>query len=43
LSQAIEVKLGHVTDPGERLALLREVAALYESRLNEKPRRSSAI
>ncbi|HWP10151.1 MAG TPA: tetratricopeptide repeat protein [Polyangiaceae bacterium] len=38
LSQAIEVKLGHVTDPGERLGLLREVAALYESRLNEKPK-----
>jgi tetratricopeptide (TPR) repeat protein len=38
LSQAIEVKLGHVTDPGDRLGLLREVAALYETRLNEKPK-----
>jgi tetratricopeptide (TPR) repeat protein len=38
LSQAIEVRLGHVSDPGERLTLLRDVAALYESRLNEKPK-----
>ncbi|HYO94429.1 MAG TPA: tetratricopeptide repeat protein, partial [Polyangiaceae bacterium] len=36
LSSAIEVKLSHATDPDERLALLREVAALYETRLNEK-------
>src|SRR5688572_23533101 len=38
LSGAIEVKLGHLSDPGERLTLLREVASLYETRLNEKPR-----
>jgi tetratricopeptide (TPR) repeat protein/outer membrane biosynthesis protein TonB len=38
LSQAIEVKLAHVTDSGERLGLLRDVAALYETRLNEKPK-----
>jgi tetratricopeptide (TPR) repeat protein len=38
LSSAIEVKLGHVRDPDERLVLLREVAALYEGRLNDKPR-----
>ncbi|HSU39571.1 MAG TPA: hypothetical protein VLJ38_08385, partial [Polyangiaceae bacterium] len=38
LSQALEVKLAHVSDPGERLGLLREVAGLYETRLNEKPK-----
>jgi tetratricopeptide (TPR) repeat protein len=38
LSQAIEVRLGHLQDPEERLTLLREVAALYEGRLNEKPK-----
>jgi tetratricopeptide (TPR) repeat protein len=38
LSGAIEVKLGHLSDPGERLTLLREVASLYETRLNEKPK-----
>lgn len=36
LSTAIEVKLGHVQEPEERLALLREVAALYETRINDK-------
>ncbi len=36
LSQAIEVKLGHVGDGEERLALLREAATLYETRLNDK-------
>jgi len=38
LSQAIEVRLAHVTDAGERLQLLRDVASLYETRLNEKPK-----
>ncbi|MGC4089575.1 MAG: tetratricopeptide repeat protein [Polyangiaceae bacterium] len=38
LSSAIEVKLSHSTDPEERLGLLREVAALYESRMNDKPK-----
>jgi tetratricopeptide (TPR) repeat protein len=38
LSQAIEVKLGHLDDPGERLGLLREVAHLYETRINDKPK-----
>ena len=28
----------HVADPDEKLALLREVAALYEGRLNDKPK-----
>jgi tetratricopeptide (TPR) repeat protein len=36
LSGAIEVKLGHVEDATERLELLREVAGLYESRINDK-------
>lgn len=36
LSSAIEVKLGHIEDPEERLSLLREVAALYETRINDK-------
>jgi tetratricopeptide (TPR) repeat protein len=38
LSQAIEVRLSHLNDSDERLALLREAAALYETRLNEKPK-----
>jgi tetratricopeptide (TPR) repeat protein len=38
LAQAFEVKREHVSDPDEKLALLRDVAALYESRLNDKPR-----
>ncbi len=38
LSSAIEVKLNHVQDPGERLGLLREVAGLYEGRINDKPK-----
>jgi tetratricopeptide (TPR) repeat protein len=38
LSQAIEVKLGHVDEGEERLRLLRDVAALYETRLNDKPK-----
>ncbi len=36
LSNAIEVKLQHIEDPDERLALLREVAGLYETRINDK-------
>jgi tetratricopeptide (TPR) repeat protein len=36
LSSAIEVKLNHSQDPGERLGLLREVASLYEGRINDK-------
>ncbi len=36
LGQAIEVKLGHVQEPAERLELLRQVAGLYESRINDK-------
>src|SRR5690606_24486725 len=36
LSGAIEVKLNHVQEPVERLELLREVAGLYESRINDK-------
>jgi tetratricopeptide (TPR) repeat protein len=36
LSSAIEVKLNHVQEPGERLGLLREVAGLYEGRINDK-------
>ena len=35
LASAIEVKLNHVTDPEDRLALLREVAALYETRIKD--------
>jgi tetratricopeptide (TPR) repeat protein len=35
LAGAIEVKLNHVTDPAERLALYREVAALYETRIKD--------
>lgn len=35
LAGAIEVKLGHEEDPGSKLALLREVAALYEGRVKE--------
>lgn len=38
LSGAIEVKLGHVQDPNERLQLLRSVAELYETRINDKPK-----
>ncbi|MBI4956957.1 MAG: tetratricopeptide repeat protein [Myxococcales bacterium] len=33
LASSIEVKLKHSTDPEEQLRLLREVAALYESKL----------
>lgn len=36
LSSAIEVKLNHVQEPEERLGLLREVAGLYEGRINDK-------
>jgi tetratricopeptide (TPR) repeat protein len=36
LAGAIEVKLNHVEDPSDRLELLREVAGLYETRINEK-------
>ena len=36
LATAIEVKLGHVEQPEDGLALLREVAGLYESRINDK-------
>jgi tetratricopeptide (TPR) repeat protein len=38
LSSAIEVKLSHSGDADERLELLREVAALYETRMNDKPK-----
>ncbi|MES1178847.1 MAG: tetratricopeptide repeat protein [Myxococcales bacterium] len=36
LATAIEVKLGHVQHPEDGLGLLREVAGLYESRINDK-------
>src|SRR6478609_2623222 len=36
LATAIEVKLGHVQDADDRLGLLREVAGLYEGRINDK-------
>ncbi len=36
LATAIEVKLGHVHDAEDSLGLLREVAGLYESRINDK-------
>ncbi|MCA9627067.1 MAG: tetratricopeptide repeat protein [Myxococcales bacterium] len=36
LSGAIEVKLVHEQNPSERLDLLRQVAALYEGRINDK-------
>lgn len=36
LSGAIEVKLVHEQNPVERLELLRQVAALYETRINDK-------
>jgi golgin subfamily B member 1 len=36
LAGAIEVKLNHVDDPSERLDLLRSVANLYETRINDK-------
>ena len=36
LATAIEVKLGHEQDAEDSLALLREVAGLYESRINDK-------
>ncbi len=35
LASAIEVKLGHETDPDVKLALYREVAALYEGKVKE--------
>ncbi len=35
LANAIEVKLGHEQDPNAKLALLREVAALYEGKVKE--------
>jgi tetratricopeptide (TPR) repeat protein len=38
LANAIEVKLGHETDPSSKLALLREVAALYEGRVRDPQR-----
>jgi tetratricopeptide (TPR) repeat protein len=38
LAGAIEVKLRHIEDADERLQLLREVAGLYEGRINDKPR-----
>ncbi|HOU93205.1 MAG TPA: hypothetical protein PLU22_19270, partial [Polyangiaceae bacterium] len=38
LAQAIEVKLGHVQEPGERVGLLREVAGIYATRINDKAR-----
>jgi len=36
LATAIEVKLGHVEHAEDSLGLLREVAALYETRINDK-------
>lgn len=36
LVKAIEVKLGHVEDPSERLGLLTQVAELYEEKLRDK-------
>jgi len=36
LATAIEVKLGHVQHPEDSLGLLREVAGLYEGRINDK-------
>ena len=36
LATAIEVKLSHVQEPEDRLGLLREVAGLYETRINDK-------
>src|SRR5690606_18611859 len=36
LTNAIEVKLSHLEEPYERLELLREVASLYETRINDK-------
>ncbi len=36
LASAIEVRLEHVSDLEDRLTLLREVAVLYESRINDK-------
>jgi tetratricopeptide (TPR) repeat protein len=36
LATAIEVKLSHVQQPEDSLGLLREVAGLYESRINDK-------
>jgi tetratricopeptide (TPR) repeat protein len=38
LSSAIEVKLAHSRDPEDRLGLLREAAALYETKLGDKPK-----
>ncbi|MEO8800480.1 MAG: hypothetical protein ABI551_21485, partial [Polyangiaceae bacterium] len=38
LANAIEVKLGHETDPEIKLGLLREVAALYEGRVKDPAR-----
>ncbi|HEY8946389.1 MAG TPA: tetratricopeptide repeat protein, partial [Polyangiaceae bacterium] len=38
LTSTLEVKLAHVTDPDERLVILREVAGLYETRVNDKPK-----
>jgi tetratricopeptide (TPR) repeat protein len=38
LAQALEVKREHVQSPDEKLSLLRDAAALYETRLNEKPK-----
>ncbi|HEX3854143.1 MAG TPA: tetratricopeptide repeat protein, partial [Polyangiaceae bacterium] len=36
LATAIEVKLSHVREPEDGLGLLREVAGLYETRINDK-------
>jgi tetratricopeptide (TPR) repeat protein len=38
LAQALEVRRDHVTVPEEKLTILRDVATLYETRLNEKPK-----
>jgi tetratricopeptide (TPR) repeat protein len=38
LANAIEVKLGHEEDAYQKLALLREVAGLYEGKVKEPPK-----
>ncbi len=38
LASVIEVKLVHIDEPNARLALLREVAALYDGRVGDKVR-----
>jgi tetratricopeptide (TPR) repeat protein len=38
LAGALEVVLAYVSEPEERLGILRQLAELYETRLNDKPR-----